>query len=258
MKIDQISLQLYTLRTCMTSLEEIGKTLKRVADIGYRTVEPVEFAYVDVDDVAFRELCDANGLRLSSAHFKRDHIFQEPEKVIAKLDTFDCRYAVLSYPAGVDFQNPDGVEDFIHAFEASGKVLRVAGKTLLYHNHQIEFQRLKGQLILEKILHETSPDHLQAELDVYWVQVGGGNPEEWVRRLKGRLPVIHLKDYQIRPDRSVFFAPVGNGNLNMKAIIEVAESSGVEWFVVEQDLCEGDPFAAVEQSFRWIEENSVR
>ena len=256
MKIDQISLQLYTLRNCMTSQEEIGKTLKRVADIGYRTVESVEFA--NVDDAAFRELCDANGLRLSSAHVKREHILQEPEKVIAKLDTFDCRYAVLSFPAGVDFQKPDEVQSLIRALEASGKVLRAAGKTLLYHNHQIEFQRLDGQLILEKIFHETSLDHLQAELDVYWVQVGGGNPEKWVRSLRGRLPVIHLKDYQIRPDRSVFFAPVGHGNLNMSAIIEVAESSGVEWFVVEQDLCEGDPLTAVEQSFRWIEENAVR
>lgn len=79
-----------------------------------------------------------------------------------------------------------------------------------------------------------------------------------VRRLKGRLLLIHLKDYEIRPDRAVFFAPVGHGNFDMKAIIEVAESSGVEWFIVEQDLCEGDPFTAVEQSFRWIEENSVR
>lgn len=117
---------------------------------------------------------------MSSAHFKRDHIFQEPGKVIAKLDTFDCRYAILSYPAGVDFQNPDGVADCIHALETNGKVLRAAGKKLLYHNHQIEYQWLNGQLILEKILHETNLDHLQAELDVYWVQVDGGNPEKWI------------------------------------------------------------------------------
>ena len=138
MKIDQISLQLFTLRDFTTTLEDIRNTLKRVADIGYRTVECVEFE--DVGDVAFRELCDASELRLSSAHVKGEHIFEEPESVIAKLDTFDCAYAVLPFPAGVDFQKPAEVEAFISALDAGGRVLRAAGRTLLYHNHEISFR----------------------------------------------------------------------------------------------------------------------
>ena len=57
-------------------------------------------------------------------------------------------------------------------------MLAAAGLVLTYHNHALEFTRTDGRLALELIYEKTDPAHLQAEIDTYWVQTGGGDPVE--------------------------------------------------------------------------------
>ena len=51
---------------------------------------------------------------------------------------------------------------------------------------------------------------LKSELDTYWIQHGGGDPAEWVRQLKGRADIIHLKDMAMQGSTQRF-AEVGEG-----------------------------------------------
>lgn len=37
------------------------------------------------------------------------------------------------------------------------------------------------------------------------------------------------------------FAEIGRGILGWRTIFEKAVAAGVEWFIVEQDVCAGDP-----------------
>jgi sugar phosphate isomerase/epimerase len=136
-------------------------------------------------------------------------------------------------------------------------VLREAGCVLSYHNHAHEFYKGGSQTILEEIYDGTAPENLKAELDTYWIQAGGGNPLDWCRQMKGRLSVLHMKDYAVSPTGAPFFAEVGYGNLDFKTITAAAEESGCEWFVVEQDTCPGDPFESVAKSFDYIMANLV-
>ena len=101
----------------------------------------------------------------------------------------------------------------------------------------------------------SNPRFLLAELDTYWVQAGGGDPVAWCKKMAGRMPLLHLKDYGVGPDGKPHFAEIGNGNLDWPAIISTAEASGTEWFIVEQDVCPGDPFESLAQSFRYIKAN---
>jgi sugar phosphate isomerase/epimerase len=130
--------------------------------------------------------------------------------------------------------------------------LQEAGLTLSYHNHAHEFMPFRGTTLLEYIYAQTSPQYLQGEIDTYWVQFGGGDPVDWCLRLKGRLPLLHMKDYTIQPDGKPTFASIGAGNLNWPAILGAAMAAGCEWFIVEQDTTPGDPFEAVKQSFEFI------
>ena len=75
-------------------------------------------------------------------------------------------------------------------------------------------------------------------MDVHWIQRAGENPVEFVKQYKGRISLLHLKDYRIAAmdiskltlnDMSTFmdifvstieFAEVGEGNLDIPAIIE--------------------------------------
>ena len=66
------------------------------------------------------------------------------------------------------------------------------GITFLYHNHDFEFEKLDGKYKLEVIYDTIPADLLQSELDTCWVNVGGENPADYVRKYAGRCEVVHL------------------------------------------------------------------
>jgi sugar phosphate isomerase/epimerase len=104
---------------------------------------------------------------------------------------------------------------------------------------------------LAQLYERADPGMLKAELDVYWIQAGGGDPADWIRRCAGRQPLLHLKDMTVGPGREPRMAEIGEGNLNWPAILAAAAESGVEWYLVEQDHCYGrDPFESLAISYR--------
>jgi sugar phosphate isomerase/epimerase len=80
---------------------------------------------------------------------------------------------------------------------------------------------------------------------------------EWCRKLRGRLPFIHLKDYAITRERQPIFCEIGVGTLPFKRIIAEAERSGCQWFIIEQDTCPNDPFDSLKISFDYVKANLV-
>ena len=147
------------------------------------------------------------------------------------------------------------MREFARKLNAAGEAFHKAGITFCYHNHHMEFRRVAGKTVLEILYAETEARFVQAELDTYWVQFGGGDPADWCKRMKDRLVVLHMKDYAISTKNEVVFAEVGSGNLNWPAIIAAAEESGCRWFVPEQDVCPRDPFESLKQSFQFIRAN---
>jgi sugar phosphate isomerase/epimerase len=253
MKLNQVALQLYTLRDVLKTPADIALSLKQVHDIGYQAVQISGLGPIPEADVV--KICRDNGLTICATHENGELILNEPGKVVERLKAFGCRLTAYPYPAGIKFDSLDTVKEFCRRLNAAGKVLHEAGQILCYHNHHIEFQRVAGMPVFEIIFAETDPRYLQGEPDTYWVQHGGGDPVEWCDRLKGRLPIIHLKDYAVLPDNKVTFTEIGNGNLNWKKIIAAAEAAGCQWYCVEQDTCPGDPFVSVKQSFEFIRDN---
>ena len=95
-------------------------------------------------------------------------------------------------------------------------------------------------------------EYLQTELDVCWVNVGGENPADYIRKYSGRSPVVHLKDFYGEKTEDMYeligiedkkpkkpkgfeFRPVGSGVQDFPAILAAAEDAGATWVVVEQD-----------------------
>jgi sugar phosphate isomerase/epimerase len=90
------------------------------------------------------------------------------------------------------------------------------------------------------IVTQTDPANVALELDAYWAAHGRQDPIALLRRLAGRVPLVHLKDLGPAPE----FAdrPVGAGTLPWDRIIPAAEAAGAQWFIVEQDH-PADPIA---------------
>jgi len=248
MKINQVAAQIYTVREHLKTPADIAASLKKVRQIGYEAVQAVSTNVVEPAELG-KMIKDA-GLVCCAAH--DGGILSDPKAVAAKMQHLGASYVSYPYPGGVKLETLADVKSLAKSLNEAGKALQDAGVTLTYHNHSIEFRRFDGHLMLDVLYGETDPRYLQAEIDTYWVQHGGGDSEDWCRRLKGRLPVLHMKDYMVTSESKPTFAEVGNGNLDWKKIVPAAEASGCKWYVVEQDTCPGDPFDSLKMSFDYI------
>jgi sugar phosphate isomerase/epimerase len=106
---------------------------------------------------------------------------------------------------------------------------------------------------LEIIFEESDPRYLKAELDTYWIQHGGSDPADWIRRVKNRMPVVHLKDMAVITEGwnvQQMMAEIGEGNLNWPDILAACQEAKVEWYAVEQDVCQRDPFESLQISYQ--------
>jgi sugar phosphate isomerase/epimerase len=253
MKIHQVAAQLFTVRDICKTPADIAVTLKKIRGIGYQAIQASGIGPIAEEELV--RICREEGLTICATHEPPDKIIQDPQAVVARLKKLGCRHTAYPWPAGVDLNSVASIQTLAAQLNASGKVLYDAGLSLSYHNHSAEFRRVGGRTVLEIIYAETDPRYLGGEIDTYWVQHGGGDPVAWCQRLKGRLPLLHLKDYGVDQDNKVGFTEIGNGNLNWPAIISAAEAAGCEWFIVEQDSCPGDPLVSLRQSFEYIHAN---
>lgn len=257
MKLNQVALITYTIRDFIKTPEDFRESMRKLAAIGYQAVQISGMSHDVLPPEEIAAICAENGLTICATHEPSDMILNEPEKIIARLKALGCRYTAYPFPTGYDLSQEKDLATLIQKLDAAGAAFREAGLVLTYHNHANEFVRCGGEIALRRIYNETDPQNLQGELDTYWVQLGGGNPAAWCESLPGRLPLLHLKDVKIHEVNKPIMAEIGQGNLDFKPIIKAAEQAGCEWFIVEQDVCPGDPFDSLKLSFDYISANLV-
>ncbi len=253
MQLSQVAAQLYTLRDYTKTPADVAQTLEKVKGIGYDAVQVS--AVGPIDEAELLQLAKDNGLTICATHEGIGPLLDTPEVIIERLQKLECPHTALGFPSGVDLGSKEGVLDFCRRMDDAAVKFKAAGLTLSHHNHQHEFRKIEGKTVTQMIL-ENAPN-VDLELDTYWVQFGGANPETWCRRAKGRLPLLHLKDYSVNAESKPEYCEIGNGNLEFAAIIAAAEESGCEWFIVEQDTTPGDPFDSLKISFDYIKANLV-
>lgn len=251
MKIEQVAIQLYTLRDFLKTPQDIAATLKRVKEIGFKSVQASGLGPIPEPDLV--KIISDLGLTLCATH--EGDILENPKGVADRLKKLNCRFTAYPYPAKIPLATLAEVKAFAKRLNESGRILHDNGCVLTYHNHSIEFRKVEGAVILDVIYNETDARYLQGEIDTYWVQHGGADPAEWCARLKNRLPLLHMKDYRINQENKPDFAEIGSGNLNWKKIAGAAEGSGCEWYIIEQDTCPDDPFKSIAISLKYVKEN---
>ncbi len=257
MKIEQVAAQLYTVRDWLKTPKDIAESLARIREIGYRAVQLSGLGPIETTEL--KRILAGEGLVCSSTHEDGTQILERPEQAAAALADLGCSLTAYPYPRGISFAGLTEVKDFCSKLNRSGRILKDNGITLTYHNHNIEFMRIADKPILEIIYEETDPEFLSAELDTYWVQIGGGSPVDWCRRMTNRLPMLHIKDLGVNEEHVAVFREIGQGNLDWPKIIDAAEEAGCQWFIVEQDAnwSDDDPFKSLEMSFTFIKEHLV-
>lgn len=243
----EIGAQFYTIREVCKDLEGFAESLKRVADIGYRYVQisgtcPFEPEWLK------KEL-EKNDLKCVLTHTPPAQLQEDAVQVAKDHTIFGCDNVGLGYYKFDETDETKNYANYLATYAPIAKTLKENGKYFMHHNHAYEFQKLDGKLVIDRLAEDFPADLLGFTLDTYWVQKGGGDPAQWIEKLAGRLPVIHLKDYAF----DAVMAVVGEGNINFDRVFEKAESAGVKYMLVEQDNCNGeDPFDCLTRSYRYL------
>lgn len=243
----EIGAQFFTLRDFCKDTESFSETLKRVAEIGYKTVQIS--GTCEFEPKWLKEELEKNGLKCVLTHTPADKLQNDPTRVAADHDAFDCKYVGLGWFGFSEENDGQHYDDFIRIYKPVANTLKQNGKYFMHHNHDQEFQKYKEKLILHRLAEDFSPDEMGFTLDTFWVQAGGGDPAWWIERLSGRVPCIHLKDYAFGKKMAV----IGEGNINFDRVFEKAESAGTKYMLVEQDDCNGeDPFDCLKRSYDFL------
>jgi sugar phosphate isomerase/epimerase len=241
----EIGLQLYTLREELK--EDFIGTLKDVSKIGYRNVELAlgNWGYTASE---LKEILGDLGLQLVSSHVQYQLLDNETEAQMENAKNLGISTVVFPFLDRRQLETGEGIEQRIIKLKEIGELCKANGLRLAYHNHDFELALHKGMPILDLMLSEIGSDLLEPELDLYWLKKAGLNPIEYMKKYKGRVRYVHLKDM----DQDGTFAEVGHGVMNYQEIMEAAVQAGIQYAIVEQDVCKHPPLQSVSMSYKFL------
>lgn len=239
-------LQLYTVRDHME--QDPRATLKAVKTMGYDTVETAGLAGLSA--AAFRELLDEFGLRAFSMHVGIDALAEDVDQQIETAKTLGADFLVVPWIGGEETSDRAAWEQYAKEMDVAGEAVRGAGLKLCYHNHAHEFALIGGDTVFDIIFNTAAPENLAAEIDVYWVKHAGYDPAAVIQQYTDRCPIVHFKD--MTPAEPHTFTELGQGVIDWPAMVETCKKAGVQWCVVEQDLCSGDSLESARVSAEFM------
>lgn len=239
-----VAVQMYTLR------EDCSKnffgTLKSVAEIGYHGVELAGNYGVSGKDLG--KVLDDLGLKRAGAHTGIEPLEKEFDKVVEDAKALGTSFLTIPGLPGSYTEDAEAWKRTAATLTEIGHKLLKEGIQLSYHNHNHEFKLFGSKHGLDLLYENSDAKALHAEIDTYWVQYAGVDPATYMKKLLGRLSLVHIKD--MSDDDLKSFAEIGNGILDWDAIFAVAKESGSKWLIVEQDTCARPPLESVKISFQ--------
>ncbi|MCL2421001.1 MAG: sugar phosphate isomerase/epimerase [Defluviitaleaceae bacterium] len=247
----QIAAQLYTVRDFTQNEKDFAETIKKIAAIGYPGVQ-LSAHNQEIPAKFIADTCAANGVTIVSSHAPPARILNDTDTLIAEHKLYNAPQIGIGMIPEEYRADLAGVKKFIADFLPAALKIKAAGLRFAYHNHEYEFGKFEGKMIIDYLMEGFAEADMQIILDTYWVQCGGCEPVSWIKKLAGKIPRMHFKDMAI-VDRSQHFAEIGAGNLNWPEIIAACKASGVEWVIVEQDDSYGrDSFDSLRESYEFL------
>ncbi|MCL2811334.1 MAG: sugar phosphate isomerase/epimerase [Clostridia bacterium] len=235
----------------------IKTVLQRVKKIGYAGIElgtPPGFTHQE-----YKDMVDEIGLQVVSTSLRYPELAGEDfSSVIEEATILGAKNVMVPHMPNIVLGNPYELGRLITNLNRAGKALREAGLFLSYHNHAVDFAQVNGKPLFEQIVDGTDPAWVLIQPDTHWLQAGGAHVITWLKRLKGRMYIVHFKDYGIDPysDHAFLegthkqFKEIGEGNLNWPGILKECKELGIPWCAVEQDEYERPVYEAIALSLK--------
>ncbi len=259
----KLALQLWSVKKAF--MEDYKQTLEKIAELGFAGVEfagyrrlegaeldlfkneganvlkqiPAEkFINIPAEDI--KAALEENNLVACGAHVQLDDIVNELDEVIAYNKIVGNSYIICPF-AAVDER--EKLDDLIAKLNIASAKLKANGMVLGYHNHNHEFIEYDGKFALDIIFENVQ--EICPQVDTYWVFRAGQNFTDYCKKYTGKFVSLHLKDGTTEKGTTL-----GEGEVNLPAVISLADEVGAKWLVMEDETHTGDEFTSIEKGMK--------
>jgi sugar phosphate isomerase/epimerase len=248
-----IGLQLWSVREDMK--KDPVTTIKKVGDMGYKFVEAAGFKdgkFYGMEPVAFRELCEKNGLKFLGSHTGQDlPDAANWDKTMAWWDdaikahkAAGVKWIVQPWMSKEGYNSLEGLKQFAIYFNAVGEKCKANGIKFGYHNHDKEFTTVfEGKTVYDWLLELTDATKVTMELDLYWITKGGKNPIDYFNKYPGRFQIWHIKDEKELGSRGI---------MNFPPIFAQKAKAGMKFGIVEVERYNYAPLESCKRSLNFL------
>ena len=256
-QFEHLSVQLYSVRDDMK--RDPQGTLRQVADIGYKEVEPA--SYIDgkcygMAPSDFKKACNDLGMTIVSSHVvfgKKDwnatakDISDTYKRCIADSVAMGQTFLISPW-FDADKKNLDEVKRTLDAMNVCGERCKAAGLQFGFHNHHDEFEIKHGDKVLYQImLEQLDPKLVIQQLDTCNMKIANANAVEWLTKYPKHIRMLHVKDKAKGKDESTM---LGEGEIDWNPLFAAAKKAGIKYYVVEQESYgENSPIDCIEADF---------
>ncbi|WP_257348925.1 sugar phosphate isomerase/epimerase family protein [Pseudalkalibacillus decolorationis] len=219
-------------------------TVQKVADLGYEGIQFAGFYNTSADKV--KQLMDSNGIVTAGAHVGLDQLLNDKRE-----ETFEYHSIIennLIICPAIPKEMRQTIDDYKRTAETLnqiGEACKKEGFIFGYHNHDFEFKRFGDKTGFDLLFENTDPELVKVELDCYWSSFANHDPLKIIRKYQNRVVSLHIKDMKIVDGNKKSGTEIGNGLLDFNSLIKVGNEYNVEWFTVEQEEFERDPYESL-------------
>lgn len=248
-----IGLQLYSLRG-MIHEKGIEAALEAVAEIGYLNLEAASYNNGQIYGMSatdFKTRVENLGMKCTSAHIGQAYnpddeqaVWDWWKKAADVHAEIGAKYIVMPWMPVNEKSSLDELKTYCAYFNKVGEITQQAGLRFGYHNHSGEFKKIEDQVIYDFMLANTDPDKMGFQLDVYWCQVGGADPVEYLKNFSKQIFLTHIKDEK----------EIGaSGMMDFEAIFNQMKKNKIkDWYVEVERYSNDDDLASVKESYDFL------
>ncbi len=231
-------IQTYTFRRSIGT--DPAKVLDTIKMMGFTEIEGGGGRMPPKD---FKKLCDERGISIPSTGAAYEDLVNKIDSVVWRAKTLGAKYVMCAWIPHKDnvltFENAKkAVEDFNRA----GKILKENGLTFCYHAHGYEFQPYENGTLLDYIFKNTNPEYVSFQMDIFWMQFGGGDPVALLKKYGNRWKLMHIKDMRKGINKDLTGGTstendvaLGTGQLDIPAILKEAKRVGIKHYFIEDE-----------------------
>jgi sugar phosphate isomerase/epimerase len=247
-----LGVQLYTVRE--QAEKDLGAVLAHISMIGYTEVETYWNVYTHPAK-KLRSMILDNGLTVPSGHFN----YEGMETKLDYAKELGVQWVICPMLPKQMWTSADGFKKAAAQFNVWGEQVQKLGMQFGFHNHNYEFQKFGNMTGFDILTQNADPKLVCLEMDCYWITQAGQDPVAMLKKYGSRIQLLHLKDrmagfpttQMLGPDAE-HITEVGSGTINWKAVIDIAQQTGVKHYFVERDNGSTPAFESLRLSYQYL------